>query len=448
MNLTGFAKDALKEVGNIGSSHSASSLSEILGAKVEITPPVIDVIAGEDVVECVGEEGVIVSAYTFGDDITGTILLFFPIKGAMRVGCSIGNPGSVKELDDVLQEVGRKMAGSFVEAVSDFFGVEVKISSPELDSGRISSIQELFSALGVGNNGVLFFNTALQDSDFTYCHLFFYLNAEDIQRIMNVELQGFEGESLPFSELLGGFEKVFEVEDRVNDFLENVRVPVAAKRAFLRSSARGDFEVDRLKALLERMLVQVGIGEKVSLHLEAPLTYHLRVEGCHICAMVPGGACHTTSTAVGRFFMENLGIGVTIEEIECRNSGGDACVHRIELEQIDAFSALPTASDIVLLGLLEKGYTQLQELVQKSDLPREEVNEALKVLEYYGIVQSKGKEFEMTPLGEVFLTFARNAYPAKEENIEGWDDIAEIEAKIKSRKEHASEPGEKAPWEM
>jgi predicted transcriptional regulator len=225
-------------------------------------------------------------------------------------------------------------------------------------------------------------------------------------------------------------------------------VPVAARRAFLRSSAVGGFAEDRLRLLIENMLVRAGIGEKVSLEIKAPLTYRLRVEECHICAMVPGGACHTTSTAVGRFFMENLKIGVTVREVECRNSGGEACVHELSLEQIDAFSVLPTASDIVLLNLLEKGPMKLQEIVQKSDLPKEEVNEALKVLEYYGIVQREGDEVMMTPLGEVFLTFARNVYPTREEVQEDWDDMGKIEARIKSKKKRTPESEEKPPWEM
>lgn len=448
MKLSSFARDALREVGNIGSSHSAGSLSEILSSKVEITPPVIDVIAGKDMVERVGKEGMIVSAYTFGDAITGTILFFYPLTGALRVGQRIGNPGSVSELDRLLQEVSSKMASSFVKAISDFFGVDVKVSTPELDESRIRSIPDLLTALGVSENGVLFFNTSLQDSDVTYCHLFLYLNEEDIRRIMNVELQGFEHEPLNFSQLLGSFERVIEVEEKVNDFLESISVPVAARRAFLRSSAVGGFAEDRLRLLIENMLVRAGIGEKVSLEIKAPLTYRLRVEGCHICAILPSGACHTTSTAVGRFFMENLKVGVTVREVECRNSGGEACVHELSLEQIDAFSVLPTASDIVLLNLLDRGYTQLQEIVQESDLPREEANEALKVLEYYGIVQREGNEVRMTPLGEVFLTFARNAYPMREEVQEDWDDMAKIEARIKSKKESMPEPGEKPPWEV
>jgi len=54
----------------------------------------------------------------------------------------------------------------------------------------------------------------------------------------------------------------------------------------------------------------------------------------------------------------------------------------------------------------------------------------------------------MTPLGEVFLTFARNVYPAREEVQEDWDDMDKIEAKIKDKKEQATESGEKPPWEM
>lgn len=448
MNLSSFAKDALREVGNIGSSHSASSLSRLLSSKVEITPPEIDVIAGREVAARIGEEGMIVSAYTFGDEITGTLLFFYPLKGAQLVGRRLGWASSISELDSLLQGVSREMADSFVKAISDFFAVEVRISSPHLDESRITSIPDLLSALGMGEDGVLFFNTSLQGMGVTCCHLFFYLNEEDIARMMNAELQSFEGEPLNFSELLGSFEKVFEVEDRVSDYLESIEVPLPATRAFLRSSAAGGFAEDRLRRLIENMLVRAGIGEKISLEVKEPLTYLLRVEGCNICAIMQRGACHTTSTAVGRFFMENLKIGVTVRELECSSSGGKACVHEVTLEQIDAFSVLPTAGDIVLLSLLERGSMQLQELVGKSDLPREEVDEAIKVLEYYGIVQQKGDEVEMTPLGEIFLTFARNAYPVKEEQLEDWDDMTKIEERIRSKKQLAAEPEEKPPWEM
>jgi len=444
VNLSSFAKDALREVGNIGSSHSAGSLSELLSSKVEITPPVIDVIAGGEVAKRVGEEQMIVSAYTFGDEITGTLLFFYPLTGARAVGRRMGGVSSVAELDSLIQEVSRKMADSFARAISDFFSVEVRVSSPKLDESRIGSVQELLTALGMGANGALFFSTSLQDSTLTYCHLFFYLNEEDVGRIMNVELQGFEGEPLNFSELIGSFEKVFEVEERVNDYLEAVTIPAQATREFLRSSASG-LSGCRVRRLLEEVLTRSGIGERISLEVKEPLKYVLRVEGCNVCRMVQGGACHTTSTAVGRFFMENMKIGVTVREVECRNSGGAACVHEIALEQIDVFSLLPTAGDIVLLSLLEKGPMDLQELIRRSELPAQEVEDSLKVLEYYGIVERKGERVVLTSLGEVFLTFARNAYPAKEEYEEGWDDIAEIERRIELRKQ--SEPEEKAPWE-
>jgi len=445
VNLSTFAKDALREVGNIGSSHSAGSLSELLSSKVEITPPVIDVIAGTEVAERIGEEEMIVSAYHFGDDITGTLLFFYPLTGAREVGKRIGGVNTLMELDNLLQKVSRKMADSFARAISDFFAVDVKVSSPRLDESRIGSIPELLSALGMGNNGALFFSTTLQDSGRTYCHLFFYLNEEDVGRIMNVELQTFEDEPLNFSEIIGSFEKVFEVEERLNDYLEAISVPPKAVREFLRSSGSG-FSENRLRRLLEQVLIRAGIGEEVFFEVKAPLTYLLRVERCNVCRMVQGGACHTTSTAVGRFFMENLKIGVTVREVECRNSGGGACVHEVCLEQIDAFSVLPTASDIVILNLLEKAPMELQELIEKSELPEKEVKESLEILEYYGIVERRGARVEITSLGEVFLTFARNAYPGKEEYDDSWDDIAEIERRIELRKQ--SMPEEKAPWEM
>ena len=57
-DLNNLQLDALKEVSNIGAGNAATSLSMLLGKKIDMSVPAVNVVKLEDVVELSGEAAV------------------------------------------------------------------------------------------------------------------------------------------------------------------------------------------------------------------------------------------------------------------------------------------------------------------------------------------------------------------------------------------------------
>lgn len=52
--LTSFQKDILKEIGNIGAGNAATSLSQLLGHKIDMLVPNVEIADFNEVIELVG----------------------------------------------------------------------------------------------------------------------------------------------------------------------------------------------------------------------------------------------------------------------------------------------------------------------------------------------------------------------------------------------------------
>lgn len=132
--LTDFQYGALNEVGNIGMGNAATSLSTLVQKEVKIHIPVLKLSLIEDVPDLVGGADLVVSGtfmYVEGD-IRGYILILFPKDSASEI-CRMLS-GSTDIFDEMnvslMQEVGHILAGTYVTALSDFFNMSIKISTP------------------------------------------------------------------------------------------------------------------------------------------------------------------------------------------------------------------------------------------------------------------------------------------------------------------------------
>ena len=132
-NLESFALnpiqlDALTEIGNIGAGHAATVLSQLLGERINITVPRINIVPLASASEIVGgPEVVVVGIYlrVFGD-APSSILFVFPRQAAMQlVDILVGrNPGTTNLLREyeqsALKEIGNILTGAFLYALSTF----------------------------------------------------------------------------------------------------------------------------------------------------------------------------------------------------------------------------------------------------------------------------------------------------------------------------------------
>ena len=132
--------DALREVANIGAGHAATALSQMTGQTIMIAVPTINIAPLEMVPSSIGgpEEPVAAVMMNMLGDLTGRTLLVFPKPTAIRLAELLlrrphaGN-GELSELEQsAIKEAGNILSGAYMNALSEFMGLMLLPSPPEL----------------------------------------------------------------------------------------------------------------------------------------------------------------------------------------------------------------------------------------------------------------------------------------------------------------------------
>jgi chemotaxis protein CheC len=405
--LSEFKKDALKELGNMCASHAANALSEMLGGKVDVTAPELNVVRIKDMGTVVrGREEVIpVYSRLFGGISGSVIMLFTPTYGQGKV-----------------ERLSRAMIGSLGKAMSSFFGVALRPSVAVLPVGSPAAVLDyLRSKLGRGVDKAVFFSTTFHHDGAKACHFFLSLNYDDISYIMRAQIPEFTEEYGSFSDLLETFEKLKGIEVKLYDVLRNTRISKEEIRSFLRNFDPDALPGEALYKRLVHILSSCGIGDGISISRLSPLELVFRVEECNVCKITPvsegKNSCYTTTTTLGRIFSELMGIGCEVREAECAKNNADACIHHVTMEQLDVFQILPLEDDFEFLAPLSAMSRELTSL-SPSELRTADI------YAHYGVTSMEDGAVGLTDLGRIFLTFAQNK-PA----------------------EKAAAPEDKPPWE-
>ncbi|MEZ5335890.1 MAG: chemotaxis protein CheC [Methanolobus sp.] len=128
---------ALKEIVNIGVGHAVTSLSKMISKEVKIDVPELKVELIEKVPEVAGGADTVVSGVIMEvtGDIDGYIMMMLT-EESTRMICKIIT--NCTESDDIfepinqslIEEVGHILARSYVSSLSDFLGLDFKISTP------------------------------------------------------------------------------------------------------------------------------------------------------------------------------------------------------------------------------------------------------------------------------------------------------------------------------
>ncbi len=156
LHLSDLQKDALKEVGNIGAGHAATSLSQLLNTTIKLSEPSIDVIKFRDLSARVGYENRLVAAlhmYVRGE-APGQMVVLFDREYALdyvnnfirRVIGDIRIFDSI--VDSTLKVLGNIMAGAYLTALDSLSGVSLVPSVPTLSYGTVhAAFRSLMSIL-------------------------------------------------------------------------------------------------------------------------------------------------------------------------------------------------------------------------------------------------------------------------------------------------------------
>ncbi|MFN2433288.1 MAG: chemotaxis protein CheC [Gemmatimonadota bacterium] len=142
--------DALKEVANIGAGHAATALSEMTNRPVLVTVPLVSTFPISQVGRQVGGSGEIFAGVLLEivGDLTGRTLLLFDRLSAYGL-CDIllrrdtrAAPGG--DLDETqrsaLKELGNILTSAYANALSEFLGLLLLPSVPDLLVDRLEAI--------------------------------------------------------------------------------------------------------------------------------------------------------------------------------------------------------------------------------------------------------------------------------------------------------------------
>lgn len=130
----------MTEVGTIGTGHAATAMADILGAKITIDVPRVDLVSFDQVADFVGgSDKVLACVYleVLGD-LPGTVLVMFDAATACRLLTTLiaGEEADFQNLTSLqqsaLKEIGNILAGSYLSALGDFTNQRMLVSVPNL----------------------------------------------------------------------------------------------------------------------------------------------------------------------------------------------------------------------------------------------------------------------------------------------------------------------------
>ena len=152
--LQDFHLDVLKELSNIGMGNAATSLSQMIGQKVDINVPKISVLIFNQIYTILGEREALVGGIFFeiNGDLNGEILFLFPTKSIklllkLLTGMEEDFPPISDMAQSMMQEIGNILCGSFLNALSEFSSLKIYPTTPAFGMDMAES---LLSSILVG----------------------------------------------------------------------------------------------------------------------------------------------------------------------------------------------------------------------------------------------------------------------------------------------------------
>lgn len=142
--------DVLKEIGNIGAGHAATSLSKLLNEKIEMHVPGVEVVDFDEVMELAGgADKEVVSIYQrIGGDAPGSMFFVLTPVHADRfvqrlTSLTQGETGAENDPEmslSALQELGNILSGAYLTALGDFTKLDLSPTVPFLAQDLVGAI--------------------------------------------------------------------------------------------------------------------------------------------------------------------------------------------------------------------------------------------------------------------------------------------------------------------
>jgi chemotaxis protein CheC len=174
--ITHLHLDILKEIGNIGAGHAATSLSTLLNKKIDMKVPKVRVVSFDEMMEMAGgPDNVVVSVFLrIEGDAPGSMFFVLPLEQAASFiqrmtgdeEFSFDEPPYSEIGLSAMQELGNILSGSYLSSLSDFTSLNLYPSVPALSIDMVGAIIS-FGLLEVSqtSDNAIVIDTALREED-------------------------------------------------------------------------------------------------------------------------------------------------------------------------------------------------------------------------------------------------------------------------------------------
>lgn len=137
MELDQMKQDILKEVANIGAGNAATAFSGMIGQKINMTVPKVELIDIQDLPAITGDEEEYIACImiNFSGEISGKILLVVDMENVEKILKLIFSTDDLpgKEMQhSALNELGNILSGAYLKAINDFTDLDLDQSVPAM----------------------------------------------------------------------------------------------------------------------------------------------------------------------------------------------------------------------------------------------------------------------------------------------------------------------------
>jgi len=142
--ITDMHLDVLKEIGNIGAAHAATSLSQLLNRKIDMHVPNVNLVSFDEMFDLAGgAEAIVAGIYLrIEGDLSGSMFFVLSLESANHFIRTLINDetfdfesSSLPEIGvSAMQELGNILSGSYLSSLSDFTGLKIYTTVPSLSN--------------------------------------------------------------------------------------------------------------------------------------------------------------------------------------------------------------------------------------------------------------------------------------------------------------------------
>lgn len=148
--ITDMHLDVLKEIGNIGAAHAATSLSQLLSRKVDMHVPSVELVTFDEMFDLAGgaDETVAGIYLRIDGDLSGSMFFMLPLESSNRFiqiltgeeSFDFHTPPFSEIGVSSMQELGNILSGSYLSALSDFTSLKIYPTVPSLSVDMVGAI--------------------------------------------------------------------------------------------------------------------------------------------------------------------------------------------------------------------------------------------------------------------------------------------------------------------